>query len=50
MSIVNRFFRLPVNLIDGDKILAKYKEGIMSIHLPKKGETKPKPSRIISIK
>ncbi|WP_372644731.1 Hsp20/alpha crystallin family protein [Ancylomarina sp.] len=45
-----RSFRLPVDLIDGDKIAAKYDEGILSIHLPKKEEAKPKPSRMISIK
>ncbi|MCZ4696188.1 Hsp20/alpha crystallin family protein [Ancylomarina euxinus] len=45
-----RSFRLPVDLIDGDKISAKYNEGILSIHLPKKEEAKPKPSRMISIK
>ncbi|MDE5421082.1 Hsp20/alpha crystallin family protein [Ancylomarina sp. DW003] len=46
----SRSFRLPVNLIDGDKISAKYDEGILCIRLPKKEEAKPKPSRIISIK
>ena len=45
-----RSFRLPVDLIDGDKISAKYDEGILCIHLPKKEAAKPKPSRIISIK
>ncbi|RZT91744.1 heat shock protein Hsp20 [Ancylomarina subtilis] len=45
-----RSFRLPVDLIDGDKIEAKYDEGILCIHLPKKEEAKPKPSRMISIK
>ena len=45
-----RSFRLPVELIDGDKISAKYNEGILCIHLPKKEEVKPKPSRMISIK
>ena len=46
----SRSFQLPVNLIDGDKITAKYDEGILNIHLPKKEEAKPKPSKIISIK
>jgi len=46
----SRSFRLPVNLIDGDEISAKYEEGILRIHLPKKEEAKPKPSRMISIK
>ena len=46
----SRSFRLPVSLIDGDKISAKYEEGILFIHLPKKEEAKPKPSRMISIK
>jgi len=46
----SRSFRLPVSLVDGDKISAKYDEGILCIRLPKKEEAKPKPSRIISIK
>ena len=46
----HRSFRLPVNLINGDKISAKYDEGILCIHLPKKEEAKPKPSRMIAIK
>ena len=46
----SRSFRLPVNFIDGDKISAKYEEGILCIHLPKKEEAKPKPSKMISIK
>jgi len=45
----SRSFRLPFDLIDGDKIKAKYNEGILCIHLPKKEEAKPKPSRMISI-
>jgi len=44
-----RSFQLPENLVNGNKISAEYKVGILSIHLPKKEESKPKPSRIISI-
>ncbi|MRT92574.1 Hsp20/alpha crystallin family protein [Ancylomarina sp. 16SWW S1-10-2] len=46
----HRSFRLPIDVIDGDKISAKYNEGILYVHLPKKEEAKPKPSRVISIK
>ena len=46
----HRSFRLPIDLIDGDKISAKYNEGILFVHLPKREEAKPKPSRVISIK
>ena len=46
----SRSFRLPVNLIDNNKISAKYNDGILCVSLPKKEEAKPKPSRMISIK
>lgn len=45
----HRSFQLPVDLIDGDKISAKYNEGILRILLPKKEEAKPKPAKSISI-
>lgn len=44
-----RSFELPVNIVEGDKITANYKEGILYIHVPKKDEVKPKPSRTIEI-
>ena len=46
----SRSFSLPENFIDGDKITAKYEEGILRINLPKKEEAKPKPPKMISIK
>ncbi len=44
-----RSFTLP-ELVEGDKITAKYKDGILSIAIPKKEEAKPKPARQIAIK
>ena len=44
-----RAFTLPGNLVDGEKINAKYEEGILKVHLPKKEEAKPKPPRQIKI-
>jgi HSP20 family protein len=44
-----RSFTLPELMVEGDKISAKYSEGVLSIHLPKKEEVKPKPAREISI-
>jgi len=43
-----RSFRLP-ELIENDKITAEYNDGILRIVIPKKDETKPKPSRKISV-
>ena len=44
-----RSFRLPENLVDGDKIKAKYDDGILMLMLPKKEEIKPQPIRTIKI-
>jgi HSP20 family protein len=44
-----RSFSIPENLVDGEKISARYCEGILCIALPKKEEVKPKPAREISI-
>jgi HSP20 family protein len=44
-----RSFTVPESLVEGDKISAKYCEGILCITLPKKEEVKPKPAREISI-
>jgi len=43
-----RSFTLP-NTVEADKIEAKYKEGILTLEIPKKEEAKQKPSRLISI-
>ena len=47
-SSFKRIFSLPETVDDG-KIEAKYNEGILSIHLPKKEEAKQKPARSIEI-
>lgn len=44
-----RSFNVPVNMVSGDQISANYKDGILHIHLPKREEVKPKPSREIKI-
>jgi len=44
----SRSFTLP-NSADGEKIGAKYENGILKISIPKKDEAKPKPARQISI-
>lgn len=44
-----RTFNLADNLIDGDKISAKYCDGVLCIMLPKREEVKPKPARLIKI-
>lgn len=47
-SSFKRTFSLP-EYIDESKIKATYKEGILSVHLPKKEEAKQKPPRTIKI-
>ncbi|MFT3738136.1 MAG: Hsp20/alpha crystallin family protein [Breznakibacter sp.] len=44
-----RSFHIPQNLVDGDKIAAKYDNGILHITLPKREEVKPKPPKTIHI-
>ncbi|MGB3851892.1 MAG: Hsp20/alpha crystallin family protein [Tunicatimonas sp.] len=44
-----RSFRLPENVVDGDKIEARYEAGILYLSLPKREEVKPKPARMIEI-
>jgi HSP20 family protein len=41
----SRTFSLPM-AVDGDKVTAEYKDGVLKIVLPKKEETKPKPIKI----
>jgi HSP20 family protein len=43
-----RNFILP-ETVDGDKIEAKYEDGILNVVLPKKEEAKPKPAKTIKI-
>lgn len=45
----SRSFTLP-NIVEGDKISAKYDNGILKIQIPKKEEAKPKPAKLIEIK
>lgn len=47
-SSFKRTFTLPETVDDG-KINAKYNEGILYVHLPKKEEAKQKPARTIKI-
>jgi HSP20 family protein len=47
-SSFKRTFTLP-ETVDDSKIDASYKDGILSIHLPKKEEAKQKPARTIKI-
>jgi len=44
-----RSFEVADNVIDNQKISAKYKDGILYITLPKREEIKPKPAKQISI-
>ncbi len=44
-----RSFTLPENKVDGNKIKAKYKDGILFVSLPKMEEAKLKPVRMIEI-
>ncbi len=45
-----RTFHLPKDVVDSDKINAKYENGILKLQIPKREEAKHKPSRLISIK
>lgn len=44
-----RSFTLPKNIVDSDKIKAKYHAGELIIEIPKKEEAKPIPARLIEI-
>ena len=44
-----RSFTLPEDVVDTEKINAKYNEGVLNIMIPKKEEVKPKPVRTIKI-
>lgn len=48
-SSFSRQFNVPVETINGDQIQATYKDGILSLTLPKREELKPKPARSIEI-
>ena len=44
-----RTFTLP-QIVEGEKIAAKYENGILRVSIPKKEEAKPKPARQIEVK
>lgn len=44
-----RTFNVAIEMVDADKINAKYQDGILVITLPKREEIKPKPARNIKI-
>lgn len=48
-SSFNRSFNIP-ETVSADKISASYKEGILTVSLPKKAEALPQPKKLISIK
>lgn len=44
-----RSFRLPKDVVDADKIMAKYEDGILRLTIPKKEEAKQKQPRSIKV-
>lgn len=44
-----RSFSIAENVVDAEKIQAKYADGILNIRLPKREEVKPKPPKEIKI-
>jgi len=44
-----RSFTLPKDVVDADKINAKYEDGVLRLLIPKKEEAKQKPPRLIQI-
>ena len=44
-----RTFHLPKDVVDADKIKAKYENGLLQLEIPKREEAKQKPSRLIDI-
>ncbi len=44
-----RSFTIPERVVNAEKISAKYDNGILYIHLPKREEVKPKPVKQIEI-
>lgn len=44
-----RNFRIAENIVDSDKIVANYKDGILTLTLPKREEAKPEPAKEIAI-
>ena len=44
-----RSFQLPKEVVDADKINARYENGVLHLQIPKKEEVKQKPRRTIEI-
>jgi HSP20 family protein len=44
-----RSFQLPKDVVDSDKIQAKYENGVLNLVVPKKEHAKQKPPRMIEI-
>ncbi|MEO6454014.1 MAG: Hsp20/alpha crystallin family protein [Ginsengibacter sp.] len=44
-----RTFHLPKDVVDAEKIRAKYENGLLNLTIPKKEEAKQKPARLINI-
>lgn len=44
-----RSFQLPKEVVDADKIEAKYENGVLRLVVPKKDEAKPRPPKMIQI-
>jgi len=44
-----RSFSLPDHMVEGDKITAKYREGILHISIPKREEAKIRPAKQILV-
>ena len=44
-----RTFHLPKDVVDAEKIRAKYENGLLYLSIPKKEEAKQKPVRLINI-
>ncbi len=44
-----RMFQLPKDVVDADKIEARYENGLLHLVIPKKEEAKQKPPRMIQI-
>lgn len=44
-----RTFHLPKDVVDSEKINAKYEDGILKLQIPKREEAKQKPARLIDV-
>lgn len=45
-----RSFSLPKNVVDDEKIKARYEDGVLRLSIPKKEEAKPRPAKQIEIR